>query len=187
LADDGAIMKRVERSQLSPNPPATAEELAMIENMIKKNKLKSGISQSNTTKLTKIAPMPPKEIPDLVAYGKNWRLLYKGEDTEYACECLVPRYALQREPGVTVRVQFAIRTTGIDYLSHEFSQLSVPVEFSTQWPPDLNVVEKIITDTLEPKTAVTTIPILVGSQKIPSKINLYNNEVTGEGSFDHFL
>lgn len=65
--------------------------------------------------------------------GTEWKLIYSGDKLDYAVQGLIPWDILQSEPGVTVDVNFCLRTTGVDFPENEFSDISDPVTFSTTW------------------------------------------------------
>ena len=71
------------------------------------------------------------KVKPTVNPGPEWRLLYVGKDTEYACTGITPDDVLYREPHRVVPMTFAVQTEGQDFPPGERSQLSKPVTFWT--------------------------------------------------------
>jgi len=78
-----------------------------------------------------IEELEQAKIKPTVKAGPEWRLLYIGKDTHYACTGIVPDDILMREPSRTVSVEFCVQTEGVDFPAGERSQLSNPATFST--------------------------------------------------------
>ena len=128
--------------------------------------------------------------------GREWKLIYRGDQTEYAVEGLIPWDTLQSEPGVTVKVKFCIRTVGVDYPESEYSDKSDPVEFSTTWA---NLEEK---DCVDDESATVSVMASASSKMSRAKKEIFtavlkdhkaiqlekwHDFVSSEGVFDSFV
>jgi hypothetical protein len=112
---------------------------------------------------------------------------------EYAAQGLVPWDVLQSEPGITVEVNFCLRTTGVDYPEDEYSDASDPMTYSTTWSnldreEPIDPYSSIALDSYREmsKTKKEVIKaVLKGHQAI--ELERRNDVVCGEGVFDSFL
>jgi hypothetical protein len=114
---------------------------------------------------------------------------------EYAAQGLVPWDILQSEPGITVAVNFCLRTTGVDYPEDEYSDASDPMAYSTTWsnldrdePSDPYGSSTTALDSYREmsKTKKEVIKAVIkGHQAI--ELERRNDVVCSEGVFDSFL
>lgn len=113
----------------------------------------------------------------------NWRLIYEGHETSYACEGLVPHFILSSEKGMRVTAKFRIRTRGTEFPIEEFSQYSEVSEFSTVNHDEPNTENKKSSMSRAKKEVVSAI---VAAQRAIQLEKQYD-EVSGEGIFTSFI
>ena len=122
-----------------------------------------------------------------VKVPSEFRLVYMGEDTKYACEGLVPDEALLRElqaprplagplanapiiPSSSVNVTFCVQMVGVDYPIEEHSMLSAPVTFSTKPNPqpwlEMPMVGATSSDEMTAVTSTSTLSEDMGQMSL---------------------
>lgn len=128
--------------------------------------------------------------------GKEWKLVYSGENNEYAVERLIPTDALLTEPGITVKVKFCLRTVGVDYPETEYSDKSDAVEFSTVWanidPESLDSLDSgpvsVMASASSSMSRAKKEIIKVVLQDLKTiELEKWHDFVSGEGVFDSFV
>jgi hypothetical protein len=130
--------------------------------------------------------------------GKEWKLVYSGDNNEYAVERLIPTDALLMEPGITVKVKFCLRTVGVDYPETEYSDKSDETEYCTTWAnmqegeqgdddDDAGPASVMAGTSSKMSRAKKEIVKVVLQDHKTIELEKWHDFVSGEGVFDSFV
>lgn len=128
---------------------------------------------------TSVRPLDPtQEVCTINVDPFEWKLVYSGNATSYACTNLVPFYYLERNPEYSAKFEFVLQVQGVDYPLYERSLLSDPVTFETA--KDINKVA----EGAKPRKEILR---FTGHEQKEMHIERRDVVYSAVGTFDHFV